>query len=105
MHDELERTSELPISSARLASPARLEMFDVATASAAAGRAAASRVLGDVTENGDLARALTEGCSSTENGERAAVVAPIERLATMRDAMRRAASARLGLVVHAVAGN
>jgi pyruvate ferredoxin oxidoreductase alpha subunit len=107
MQDELERTAESPAvsSSARLASPARLEMLDVATAILAAERFAGSRVLGDTTENGDLARAIVEACAIAERGDRAALVAPAERLASMRDAMRRVAGARVGLVAHAVAGH
>ncbi|OJY29151.1 MAG: hypothetical protein BGO98_42945 [Myxococcales bacterium 68-20] len=106
MHDELERTSESPAaSSARPATFARLEMLDVAGAIAAAEKAAGSRVFGDTLENGALARALVEACAVSERHERAAVVAPVERLASLRDSMRRAANARLGIVAHAVAGH
>jgi len=106
MHDDLERTSESPaVSSARPGPPARLSMLDVPGAIAAAEKAAGSRVLGDARENGDLASALAEASSSAEKNERVAVVAPAERLASMRDAMRRVASARLGIVAHAVAGH
>jgi pyruvate-ferredoxin/flavodoxin oxidoreductase len=80
-------------------------MFDVASAIAAAEKAAGSRVLGDTSENGDLSRAMTEACTIADKNERAAVVGSVERLASMRDAMRRAASSRLGLVAHAVAGH
>lgn len=106
MHDELERTAESPaVSSARPGPPARLEMLDVPGAIAAAEKAAGSRVLGDARENGDLAHALVEASSSAEKNERVAIVAPAERLATMRDAMRRVAAARLGIVAHAIAGH
>jgi pyruvate ferredoxin oxidoreductase alpha subunit len=80
-------------------------MLDVAGAIAAAEKAAGSRVLGDATENGELARALQEACSLADKNERAAIIAPAERLASMRDSMRRAAHARLGIVAHAVAGH
>ena len=106
MQDELERTSESPAaSSARPATFARLAMLDVAGAIAAAERAAGSRVLGDTLENGALPRALVEACALSEKHERAAVVAPVERLASLRDSLRRAANARLGIVAHAVAGH
>ncbi len=104
MFDELERTSESPaVSSAR--PPARLEMLDVAGAIAAAEKAAGSRVVGDARENGDLAQALADACSSAEKNERVALVAPAERLGSMRDAMRRVAAARAGIVAHAIAGH
>ncbi len=80
-------------------------MLDVPGAIAAAEKAAGSRVLGDARENGDLAQALADAWSSAEKNERVAIVAPAERLGSMRDAMRRAASARLGIVAHAVAGH
>ncbi|MBX3215947.1 MAG: hypothetical protein KF850_28160 [Labilithrix sp.] len=106
MHDELDRTVESPaVSSTRPATPVRLEMLDVAGAIAAAEKAAGSRVLGDTTENGDLAHAILEACSLADKNTRAAVIAPIERVASARDAMRRAASARLGIVAHAISGH
>lgn len=105
MQDELDRTAESPVASSARPAPARLEMFDVAAAIAAAERAAGSRVLGDTRENGDLARAMTDACAIADRGERASLIAPVERLASMRDAMRRAASARAGIVAHAIAGH
>ncbi|MBX3205905.1 MAG: hypothetical protein KF764_12600 [Labilithrix sp.] len=106
MHDDLERTAESSaVSSARPATPARLELLDVAGAVAAAEKAAGSRVLGDATENGDLAHAIVEACSLADKNERAALIAPAERLASLRDSMRRAANARLGIVAHAIAGH
>lgn len=108
MYDERERNSESPVSSAssaRVAPAARLEMLDVGGAIAAAERAAKSRVLGDPIEGGDVARALADAMSTAEKDGRAAVVAPAERIAAMRDAMRGVASARAGLVVHAIAGD
>lgn len=106
MHDELDRTTESPaVSSTRPATPTRLEMLDVAGAIAAAEKGAGSRVLGDTTENGDLAHAILEACSLADKSTRATVIAPVERLASARDAMRRAASARLGIVAHAIAGH
>lgn len=80
-------------------------MLDVASAIALAEKAVESRVIGDTTENGDIARAIGEAIVATERGERVAVVAPVERLASMRDALRRVAMARLGLVAHAIAGH
>ncbi len=104
MHEDLERTAESPALSTRV-TPVRLEMLDVTGAIDHAERLCGARVLGDATENGDLARAIAEACSIAERGDRATVIAPIERMATMRDALRRAASARLGLVAHAIASN
>jgi pyruvate ferredoxin oxidoreductase alpha subunit len=106
MQDDLEHTSEsAAVSSARAPMPVRLEMLDVAAAIAAAEKAAGSRVLGDTLENGALARAISEASSIAEKNERAAIVAPAERLASMRDSLRRVSNARLGLVAHAVAGH
>src|SRR5689334_19076376 len=122
MHDELERTAESPaVSSARAHTTARLEMLDVAGAIASAERFAASRVFGGSSgssmelrgmeelriedENGDLSRAIFEGCALAEKGERASLIAPAERFGAMRDAMRRAAKARIGIVAHSIAGH
>lgn len=106
MQDELERPAESPwVSSAPLAAAARLELFDVAAAIAAAERATASLVFGDGAAEGDLVRALGDACSTAQKGERATLIAPAPRIASMRDAMRRAASARVGLVAHAIAGH
>jgi pyruvate ferredoxin oxidoreductase alpha subunit len=106
MHDELERTAESPaVSSARLATAARLEMLDVAAAITIAERAAGSRLLGDPSENGDLGRAFGEAAAIAEKGERVAIIAPAERLTAMRDPMRRIANSRVGLVAHAIAGH
>lgn len=106
MHEEHERGAESTVhSSAMPPAPARLEMLDVAGAIAAAEKAAGSRTFGDPTANGDLAAALADATSLAEKGARAAVIAPVERLASLRDSLRRAAGARRGLVVHAVAGH
>jgi pyruvate-ferredoxin/flavodoxin oxidoreductase len=80
-------------------------MLDVAGAIAAAEGAAGSRMLGDVSANGDLSRALVDACSIADKNERVAVIAPVERLASLRDSMRRVANARVGIVAHAVAGH
>jgi pyruvate-ferredoxin/flavodoxin oxidoreductase len=105
MHEDLERTAESPGVSSTRTMPVRLEMLDVAGAIGLADRICGARALGDATENGDLARAIAEACSIADRGERATLIAPVERLAAMRDALRRAASARLGLVAHAIASN
>jgi pyruvate-ferredoxin/flavodoxin oxidoreductase len=43
--------------------------------------------------------------AAAEKGERVSLRFPTATLATMRDALRKAATARAGLVVHAIAGN
>ena len=80
-------------------------MLDVTGAIMAAEKAAGSRVLGDTSKNGDFAQALVEACSSADKNERVALVGPAERFASMRDSMRRAANARVGIVAHAMAGH
>lgn len=104
-HDELERTGESPAISSARSTPARLEMLDVGAAILLAERAAQSRVFGDASGDGDLAAAFGDATPIAERGERAAIVAPAERLASMRDVMRKIASARLSLVAHAIAGH
>jgi pyruvate-ferredoxin/flavodoxin oxidoreductase len=94
--DELERTAETPaVPSVRLVAPAKLEMLDAFAAIDLAEKAAGATI-GD-----DLGAAL----AAAEKGERIALRLPIATLATMRDALRRAATARAGLVVHAIAGH
>jgi pyruvate-ferredoxin/flavodoxin oxidoreductase len=105
MHEDLERTAESPSVSSTRATPVRLEMLDVAGAIGLADRLCGARALRDATENGDLAQAIAEACSIADKGDRATLIAPVERLATVRDALRRAASVRLGLVAHAIASN
>ncbi|HVJ91616.1 MAG TPA: hypothetical protein VM580_17555, partial [Labilithrix sp.] len=106
MHDELERNAESSsASSAPVDTPARLVMLDVVGAIAAAEKTAGSRVIGDISDSGDLARAIDEACAISDRNERAAVIAPVERLASMRAAMRRVAAARQGIVAHAVASH
>lgn len=104
MNDELDRNSEPPTSSARAPAPARVELLDVAGAIAAAERACRSRVFGDPGGRAS-ARALSDAISVALDGKRAAVVAPAEQLAASRDTMRRFASARAGIVAHALAGD
>src|SRR5262249_55412680 len=48
---------------------------------------------------------IAEGCAIAEKGERAAIIASAERLGSMRDALRRAAERRIGIVAHAIAGH
>lgn len=87
---------------ARAAVPTRLEMLDVRGAILLAEKAAGSRVWEDADGFG---AALSEASAVAEKGERVALVAPAERVATCREAMRKAASARLGVVVHALSGH
>ncbi len=106
MQDDLERSADSTgASSAHPPAPVRLELLDVPGAIAAAEKAAGSRVFSDVTDEGALAQAFPEACALADRGERAAIVAPAERLASMRDALRKVAASRRGMVVHALAGH
>ena len=98
MHDELDRTAESPAASSARPPVARLETIDTARAIAIAEEFTKSRVL-------DAATSLDEAQAAAANGERVAIVASIESLASQRTALRRIAQARLGLVVHAIASH
>lgn len=87
------------------AAAARLTMLDVPSAILAAERAAGSKVLGDPFENADASRVLSEAIAIGDGGERAAVIAPAERLASARDSLRKLAATRTGIVAHAIAGH
>jgi pyruvate-ferredoxin/flavodoxin oxidoreductase len=96
--DELERTAETPaVASVRLATPAKLEMLDAVAAVKLASAAAGAKVL----EGADIATAA----AAIEKGERVSVLALAKELGAAREALRRVAAARLGLVAHAVAGH
>lgn len=96
--DELERTAETPaVASVRLAAPAKLEMLDALGALKLASVAAGAKVL----EGADVAGAA----ALAEKGERVSVVAPAKELGAAREALRRVAVARIGLVAHAIAGH
>jgi pyruvate-ferredoxin/flavodoxin oxidoreductase len=108
MQDDLERAGESPSLSSSIgpgAAPSRLEMLDVTSAIASAERATGSRVFGDPVDNGDFSRAVAEAWSAAEKGERVALVAPAERLASVREALRTLAAARVGIVAHAISGH
>jgi pyruvate ferredoxin oxidoreductase alpha subunit len=100
-HDDFERTAESPaVSSARIATPARLEMLDVASAIASAERLTGSKIFADA-----LATALNEAIAIAEKGERATLLAPVEAYAKIRDGLRRIATSRLAIVAHAISGH
>jgi pyruvate-ferredoxin/flavodoxin oxidoreductase len=106
MEDELDRTADPHGGSSVIpTSPTRLEMLDVVSAIAMAERATGSRVFGDPLAKNDVTRAFEGAAAAAEKGERAAIIAPAEQLAAMREAMRRVAASRLGIVAHAVAGH
>lgn len=106
MHDELERPAESSAPRARGASDAtRMTLLDVAGAIGAAEKATGSRII-DVASSEDFARTFAEAVSTADQkNERLALVGPAVRFASAREAMRRAADARIGLVVHAIAGH
>jgi pyruvate ferredoxin oxidoreductase alpha subunit len=98
-HDDFERTAESPaVSSARIATPARLEMLDVSSAIATAEKLTGSKIISD-------AAALGEAVAIAEKGERATLVAPVEAYAKIRDGLRKVATARLAIVAHAISGH
>jgi pyruvate ferredoxin oxidoreductase alpha subunit len=82
-----------------------MEMLDALGALALAESMVQSRVVGDPSSAADAAGALAQAQAAAENGARVALVASAERLSTLREAMRRVAQARLGLVAHAIAGH
>ena len=95
--DELERTAETPAVNSVRYTPAKLEMLDVVGAIKLAAAAAGAKVI----EGTDVATAA----AATEKGERVALVARAQDLATARESLRRVAAARIGLVAHALAGH
>lgn len=122
--DELERTAETPaVASVRLVSPAKLEMLDALAAIRLASRAIGAKVL----ESADASRPadpslgsrspdggprpsadpslVATAASLAEKGERVSVLAPARELGAAREALRRVAASRLGLVAHAVSGH
>ena len=113
MHDELERTAESPAASFDPNGPrmARMEMSDASSAIALAEAAIGSRVLAFGPEGspqdrvGSAESLLAEARAAAEKGERVAVVARAESLASARDAMRQVAQARLAVVAHAISGH
>src|SRR5688572_6669779 len=105
MHDDLERTAESPALSSNRTPHARMEMLDSAGAIALAESMVQSRLVGDAHGRGDVSVALADAQASAEKGERVAVIAPIERLAALRETMRRIAQSRLSIVAHAIAGH
>lgn len=96
--DELERTAETPaVASGGPAGPAKLMMLDALAAVKLASAAAGAKVL----EGTDVAGAA----SSTEKGERVSLLAHAKELGAAREALRRVAVSRVGLVAHAMAGH
>jgi pyruvate-ferredoxin/flavodoxin oxidoreductase len=82
-----------------------MEMSDAPSAIALAESAIGSRVVGDASHATSAEPLLTEARAAAEKGERMAVVARAESLASARDAMRRIAQARLAVVAHAISGH
>lgn len=95
--DELERTAETPAVASGGLAHAKLEMLDALGAVKLASAAAGAKLI----EGADIATAA----ASTEKGERVAVIAQAKELGATREAMRRVAVSRLGLVAHAMAGH
>lgn len=96
--DELERTAETPaVASVRLVAPAKLQMLDPI----GAVRLASSTAGAKLVEGADLATAA----SLAERGDRVAVLATARELGAAREALRRIAAGRLGVVAHAIAGH
>lgn len=103
MHEDLERTGEVAVVSEARPPVAKTSMLDVRGGIAEAERMIGSRILEDGANGADTALVAAETAAS--EGERVAVVAPAHRFAQAREAMRRIAQARLGLVAHAIAGH
>src|SRR5688572_30169626 len=92
MHEDLERTAESPAISTR-PQHARMELLDASGAITLAESMVESRIVGDALGRSDISAALADAQASAEKGERVAVLAPIERLAALRETMRRIAQA------------
>lgn len=105
MHDDLERTAESPALSSVRPHAARMEMLDASAAIALAEAASGSRIHGDAKTTGSVDAILAAAREGVEKGERVAVVARAEALASSRDAMKKIAQARLAMVAHAVSGH
>src|SRR4051794_263481 len=101
MDDELERPAESSALSARARGATRMMLLDAAGAIRAAEKATGSRVI-DLTPGEDFPRTFADAVSTAEQkNERLALVGPAVGFASTREAMRRAADARIGIVVHA----
>ncbi|MBS2019129.1 MAG: hypothetical protein JST00_40050 [Deltaproteobacteria bacterium] len=105
MHDELERTAESPALSSVRPHAARMEMLDAPSAIAFAEAAAGSKLLGEASATRGADELLAKAREGAEKGERVAVIARAEALASARDAMKKIAQARLPMVAHAVSGH
>jgi pyruvate ferredoxin oxidoreductase alpha subunit len=110
MHDELERTAESPAASSDPSRPqaSRLEMSDAVSAIGRAESAIGSRVLSFAPDALSFTSAdslLAAAHEAAEKGERVAVLARAESIASAREAMRRIAQARLAVVAHAISGH
>ncbi len=113
MHDELERTAESRAGAPASSDPshqqtARMELSDARMAIALAEAAIGSRVLAFAKEDSPVGSAeslLAAAATAADQGERVAVVARAEALASSRAAMRTIAQARLAMVAHAISGH
>ncbi len=83
----------------------RTVTLDVASAIALAEGEAGSEMHGDVRHDGRVDELLEQCRTVSLRGQRAAIVARVSAFAASREAMRRIAYARLGVVAHAIAAS
>ncbi|HEY8073080.1 MAG TPA: hypothetical protein VIF62_03205, partial [Labilithrix sp.] len=98
--DDLERTSESPALSTAKPQIARMQMLDAEGAVRLAESFSGTRI-----HEGDAASALAACREDASRGVRAGAILRASDLTSAREAMRKVAQSRLGVVVHAMGGH